>query len=331
MAYDIIGDIHGHADKLEALLKALGYRCDRSKTYRHPDVDRTAIFVGDFIDRGPRQLDTINIVRRMVDAGTAQAVMGNHEFNAISWHTPCPHNPGTFLRPRHGAKGKSNLHQHAAFLNEVKNDSLLHQEIVNWFLTLPLWLDLPAVRVVHACWHQRVMDEIRPILTPDLRLTKESIHVAGLYKTPEFDRVEIITKGIEAKLPNGLSFFDAEGQSRNAVRVRWWDEIATTYRDLAILPDGDDVGQLPNVNVAKEDHPANDHSKPLFFGHYWMTGEPHTLNHTMACVDYSAAKNDGPLVCYRWDGEPELSHDKFLQVHTPGLIDQRKMLVKPGF
>ena len=45
MAYDIIGDIHGQADKLEALLRTLGYR-DTAGAWRHPE--RQAIFVGDF-------------------------------------------------------------------------------------------------------------------------------------------------------------------------------------------------------------------------------------------------------------------------------------------
>ena len=85
MAYDIIGDIHGQADKLEALLRTLGYR-DTAGAWRH--AERQAIFVGDFIDRGPAQVRSVNIVRRMVDAGAALAVMGNHELNAIAWHTP---------------------------------------------------------------------------------------------------------------------------------------------------------------------------------------------------------------------------------------------------
>ena len=57
-SYDIIGDIHGHARKLERLLRHLGYRETRD-AWRHPD--RTAVFVGDFIDRGPEQLRTIDI------------------------------------------------------------------------------------------------------------------------------------------------------------------------------------------------------------------------------------------------------------------------------
>ena len=56
MAYDIIGDIHGQADKLEALLRTLGYR-DTAGAWRHPE--RQAIFVGDFIDRGPAQVRSV--------------------------------------------------------------------------------------------------------------------------------------------------------------------------------------------------------------------------------------------------------------------------------
>ena len=81
MSYDIIGDIHGHADALRTLLTKLDYR-EVQGVFRHPD--RMAIFVGDFIDRGPKQLESVTIVRRMVEADTALAVMGNHEFNAIA-------------------------------------------------------------------------------------------------------------------------------------------------------------------------------------------------------------------------------------------------------
>jgi hypothetical protein len=115
--HDIIGDIHGQADKLEALLRTLGYR-ETSGAWRHPT--RTAIFVGDFIDRGPAQLRSVNIARGMVDAGAALAVMGNHELNAIAWHTPDPNQPGEYLRPRNSPKwGESNRRQHAAFLADT--------------------------------------------------------------------------------------------------------------------------------------------------------------------------------------------------------------------
>ena len=85
MSYDIIGDIHGQMGKLTGLLAELGYR-EQAGAYRHPER-RTAVFLGDLIDRGPNQVETVNIVRAMMDAGTGQCVMGNHEFNAIGYAT----------------------------------------------------------------------------------------------------------------------------------------------------------------------------------------------------------------------------------------------------
>lgn len=78
--YDIIGDIHGYADELVVLLKKMGYE-EQEGVWRHPE--RKVIFLGDFIDRGPRQVETVMIARRMVEAESALAVMGNREFNAI--------------------------------------------------------------------------------------------------------------------------------------------------------------------------------------------------------------------------------------------------------
>ena len=72
----------------------------------------------------------------MVDAGAALAVMGNHEFNAIAWHTPDARHPGDFLRSRFSAEyGDKNRKQHAAFLAEVEDRPALHPEIIDWFLT----------------------------------------------------------------------------------------------------------------------------------------------------------------------------------------------------
>ena len=56
---------------------------------------------------------------------------------------------------------KKNMNQHRAFLKEVGGDANLHRELVDWFLTLPLWLDFPDLRVVHACWDQPLVDALR--------------------------------------------------------------------------------------------------------------------------------------------------------------------------
>ncbi|MEW2399970.1 polynucleotide kinase-phosphatase [Streptomyces sp. NPDC046862] len=77
--FDIIGDIHGCSSELESLLGTLGY-VDGA----HPD-GRTAVFVGDLVDRGP---DTPGVLRRvmsMVASGTALCVPGNHENKLGRW------------------------------------------------------------------------------------------------------------------------------------------------------------------------------------------------------------------------------------------------------
>lgn len=94
-AFDIIGDVHGQADGLIALLRHLGYR-ESNGAWRHSG--RCVIFVGDFVDRGPKQIESVMIARRMVDAGCALAVMGNHDFNAVAWYLPDPSHSGDHLR-----------------------------------------------------------------------------------------------------------------------------------------------------------------------------------------------------------------------------------------
>ncbi|WMD04734.1 polynucleotide kinase-phosphatase [Streptomyces sp. FXY-T5] len=71
--FDIIGDIHGCAAELEALLGKLGY-----VDGVHPE-GRTAVFVGDLVDRGPDSPGVLRRVMAMVKAGNALCVPGNHE------------------------------------------------------------------------------------------------------------------------------------------------------------------------------------------------------------------------------------------------------------
>src|SRR5476651_959511 len=127
--YDLIGDIHGHANELEQLLNALGYEKLRG-VYRHPE--RKVIFLGDFIDRGPKCREVLEIVRPMVEEGNALAVMGNHELNAMAYHTEDPVAKGRFLR-EHIDK---NVHQHRQTVAQLKPREL--QSYLEWFRTLPL-------------------------------------------------------------------------------------------------------------------------------------------------------------------------------------------------
>lgn len=89
--FDVIGDVHGCADELEELLAELGYvpgpmvEADPlwgDVAHAHPE-GRKAVFVGDLVDRGPRVLDVVRIVRNMVEHGSALCVPGNHDVKLV--------------------------------------------------------------------------------------------------------------------------------------------------------------------------------------------------------------------------------------------------------
>ena len=81
--FDVIGDVHGCRGELETLLTELGYELDRDERGRpigaaHPE-GRTAVFVGDLVDRGPDSPGVLRLVMGMVAARTALCVTGNHD------------------------------------------------------------------------------------------------------------------------------------------------------------------------------------------------------------------------------------------------------------
>jgi len=299
--YDVIGDIHGHANALTRLLEAMGY-VPRDGVYRHPT--RTVVFVGDFVDRGPRQREVLRVAGAMVEAGAARAVMGNHEFNAIGYATP--DGEGGLLRP-HTEKNDA---QHRTFLDQIGESSDAHVEAVAWFATLPLWLDLGGLRVVHACWHAPSQRALAGWVDTQNRLTER-----GLVETHErgdaaYTAAEILLKGPEASLPKGHSFHDKDGHLRHEARLCWWDPTATTFRSSALGIEGRE-NDLPEDPVPTEF--AYHDLVPVLFGHYWLRGVPRILGPYASCLDFSVAKG-GVLSAYRWSGEAKLCTENLVWV-----------------
>ena len=298
MNYDIIGDIHGQLVKLEALLKKLGYRI-KDGAYRNPE-GRMAIFLGDLIDRGPGQVEVVNIVRNMIEAGSGRSILGNHEWNAIGFECQ--------LRPRTDNKRR----EHKEFLDQVGEDSALHKELAQWFKTLPPFLELDGIRVCHAWWKQESIEVIRSAMNGEGVLDEEFLVTSFTKKTPSWRALEDVSKGYEVEMGNGASFLDHNGIPRKEIRVRWWDESADTYRKAALVPAGE-RDQIPDLPLPPDVVLGATSDVPTFVGHYWLMGTPGIQNPTTAVLDYGAGKS-GPLVAYRWDGEPVLSNDNLVWV-----------------
>lgn len=142
--FDIIGDVHGCAGELEALLVKLGYGVSWSgspgaaRVQVTPPAGRRAVFVGDLVDRGPRAPDVLRIVISMVEAGVAFAVPGNHDVKFQRWLD------GKDVKPSHGLD--------RTMAQMVPEPKAFRAAVRNFIKALPiyLWLDGGKLAVAHA-------------------------------------------------------------------------------------------------------------------------------------------------------------------------------------
>ena len=307
--YDIIGDIHGQATKLLSLLDNLGYIYN-GYSYYHPE-GRKVVFLGDFIDRGNEEKKVIEIVRPMMDSENAYAVMGNHELNAISFHTY--NNETGKPNRKHNEK---NIRQHKYFLNEYPLGAYETNKVIDWFKTLPLFLELDDANFVHAYWGENYIEDLKGFLEEDNSLTKEGFKEYFNRGSKVNDAVERILKGPEFKLPKGLLAFDALDNSYETTRDKWWGKNIKTYFDAATDTISEEAKQYKIDPSIKDKFNVVIGNKKLFFGHYWFKGEPEPLQDNIACLDYSACVGDNPLIAYRLNDnekQKELSTNNFVK------------------
>jgi hypothetical protein len=121
----------------------------------------------------------------------------------VAWATRSER--GEWSRPH----SHTDLGQHEDFLGEVGEGSSEHDAWLDWFRTIPLWIELDGLRIVHPCWHQLSMDVLTPHLTADNSLTDEAVRAAR--ETPVFDAIEVLLKGPEIPLGDGRSYDDKDG------------------------------------------------------------------------------------------------------------------------
>ena len=319
--YDLIGDVHGCGATLASLLEKLGYH-QRNGVYRHPR--RKVIFLGDLIDRGPRIRLAVTIARRMVEQGEAYIVMGNHEYNALAYTHPGP--AGSHKRwlrehtPRHNRIIQDTLEQYRDYTNEW-------EDTLAWFKTIPLCLEIDGIRVVHACWDQKLIDELKQ-RRPDQCMDTEFLVESTDPTTQAYQILDRLTRGPHVSLPEGVAIHSGDGFTRKSFRAHFWAQDPQQWGDVVFQPDNL-PGDLETRELTAEERQQLSYygpeQPPLFIGHYWCEGIPSLPARNIACLDYSAVKY-GRLVAYRWSGEATLNADHFVWIKVP---KEERALPKP--
>ena len=312
--YDIIGDVHGCAQSLERLLQRLGYTRNR-QSYWHPH--RQAIFLGDVVDRGPSIRQALHLVRAMVDQGAARMLLGNHEYNALAYATPAPPEFGVdYLRP-HSAH---NRRQIGATLAQFQAYPEEWRWFLDWFQTLPLFMEWDDFRVVHACWDADLIAQHKQRFDPEGHFDHRFLLASARPGSLEARIMHRLTRGLDIPLPEGMSVKSRDGIERRKFRAKFWDAPNGLhyYGDWALQPDPlpSELATKPiTVEHRRQMVQYAPNEKPLFVGHYWLMGEPRPLASNIACLDYSAV-HTGKLVAYRMDGETQLDESKFVWVNV---------------
>ena len=304
MIYDIVGDVHGGFDPLRQLFRKLGYRLRND--YWHPPNGRQAIFVGDIVDRGREVRRCVRAVRRMVEEGHAQMVVGNHEWLLIRYtskqhdgHWRVPHN-----RMVHSVL-ENTFRSYAGMTDQLWED-------IRWLRQQPLWLEWPHFRVAHACWHDDDVSLLRQAC-PENCLSEAFMQKFDQWNPPLFDALERLLVGPKWTIPEGWAQPKIHYFRPGSLRYKWWlsphrhtlAELDTMYLNLP------DDHPLP-AHLRPPDYSYPPNAKPLFIGHYCLTPPVSLLRPNLAPVDFCVLRN-GVQTAYRFEGESVLQENHYVR------------------
>ncbi len=235
----IIGDIHGELAALESLLRQLGVDANQ------PKADRTLVFVGDLVDRGPDSPGVVALVQRLVEAGVAVAVLGNHELNHLRGKKKLG---GGWL---HGEEESDK--EHRKYTSVLANDRQ-RKSILRFLRSIPLVLERADLQVVHACplpiaelptassvadacegSEKRIRAEFEAAfldqaaagekaLQGGAKTWTDAIRASASWEVAKQNRnpVKVLTSGVEGEADQ--PFTDENGQVRAVQRLPWWLE-----------------------------------------------------------------------------------------------------------
>ncbi|MGB3509480.1 MAG: metallophosphoesterase family protein [Microcoleaceae cyanobacterium] len=123
----IIGDIHGHYDGLMVLLEAIA-----------PGKDDMVYFLGDLIDRGPKSSQVVSFVRN----SPYQCIRGNHEQMMIQALSEETREEGIWQGWFYSGGWET--------VESYRDTNIMPYEDLEWMQSLPMYLDLGDVWLVHA-------------------------------------------------------------------------------------------------------------------------------------------------------------------------------------
>lgn len=83
-AWDVVTDIHGMYDEFLSLLKLAGWQIPASRL-SHP-AGRKLLVLGDMVDRGPRSLEVLRLLRQACLDGVAVCLLGNHDKKLLRFY-----------------------------------------------------------------------------------------------------------------------------------------------------------------------------------------------------------------------------------------------------
>jgi hypothetical protein len=300
--YDIIGDVHGYATLLKKLLKTIGY-LKVNDIWQHPE--RKAVFIGDFINRGPEIRETVHIVRQMTEAGCALTILGNHEYSAVLYHIK---DSGGMYLSRHIAGNRMQIRSTIAAFKGFDSEWRDH---LKWFRSLPFFIDLGEIRIIHAYWNDEDVSYLRDFI-PGGRLKKDFLRSIHEKQHPAASIIYKTLKGLEYRCPQDLILKCSKGMSRKLFRMNWWESPQNkTFRELSfgnkfVLPD-----YTVPVQIAPSFEPYGLDKPPVFFGHYCLSDGAAIFQKNICCVDSCVVGSD-QLSAYRWSGERVLKKENLI-------------------
>lgn len=294
--YDIIGDIHGHFEQLKELLVKLGYS-KSERFYKHSE--RKAIFIGDLVNRGPDSRKTVKLVRRMVENNSAFFVLGNHDYNLVTYFTKI--SPGRFL-VRHNNQSRSAF---AATLKSYEGRKEKLMDDLEWLKRQPLYLNLENLRVVHACWDKKLIKFLKRNYPEHLK-NEDFLQKSATPGSKENRVIEILLSGKNIEPDKRIRVYNSSDKALTEVQLKWWlNPAGRTLKEVAFGAYRFRGNRLLTADEAMlfSEYPL--HKKPLFMGHYCLRGYTGILQDNLCCVDFCCYRT-GRLAAYRWHGENKL-------------------------